>query len=374
MSFDARHPDFRPSQWGELAQKRTSVMPARMSPIVLAKVGEAYGTALSQVHHALASITALPEREMAALLGAMAQIEQLKRLGMQMQALSRVLSGSADLPTETIDLGEAARQVLHAWSEPAWAEGITLVAPKGSSPIEANASVVEQMLELAVQYAMHVGSRIEVSIGAPASLDTQPTLTIKVQRRQSALGAVSDDEYDALHWLLLAMLAKSSGLTAQRIAVAGDLVLLLGFAAGDAAAAASPSAALLPRTSSVVDRRVLLIDPRQMPRVQAHRLMHEAGMKVDAVASLDQARGSFRDGVPDVIVTGIPADDPECAAMLEELRERQPRLRVIELVDDDTAFAFSLPGVSNAARVGRHDLPRTLMPAIAQELDAAWNG
>ena len=229
MSFDARHPDFRPSQWGELAQKRTSVMPARMSPIVLAKVGEAYGTALSQVHHALASITALPEREMAALQGAMAQVEQLKRLGMQMQALSRVLSGSADMPTETIDLGEAARQVLQAWSEPAWAEGITLVAPTGSSPIEANASVVEQLLELAVQYGMHVGSRIEVTIGSHASLDTHPTLTLKVQRRQSALGAVSDDEYDALHWLLLAMLAKSSGLTAQRIAVAGDLVLLLGF-------------------------------------------------------------------------------------------------------------------------------------------------
>lgn len=375
MSFDARHPDFRPSQWGEFAQKRTTVTPARMSPTLLAKVGEAYGSALSQVHQSLASIGPLAERENAALHGAMVQVEQLKRLGMQMQALSRVLSGSADLPTETLDLGDAIRQVLAAWHETAWAEGITLVEPKGSCPIEANGGVVEQMLELAVQYAMHVGSRIEASIGAHASLDSHPTLTIKVQRRQSALGAVSDDEYDALHWLLLAMLAKSSGLTAQRIAVAGDLVLLLGFPSEPAEAQDSQfaSAALLPRTSSVVDRRVLLIDPRQLQRVQAHRLMHEAGMKVDAVASLEQARGTFRDGVPDVIVTGIPADDEACAAMLEELRERQPRLRVIELVDDDTAFTFSLPGVSNAARVGRHDLARTLMPAIAQELDAAWN-
>ena len=69
-----------------------------------------------------------------------------------------------------------------------------------------------------------------------------------------------------------------------------------------------------------------------------------------------------------------PDQDVAPRVELVPVRERQPRLRVIELVDDDTAFAFSLPGVSNAARVGRHDLPRTLMPAIAQELDAAWNG
>ena len=51
----------------------------------------------------------------------------------------------------------------------------------------------------------------------------------------------------------------------------------------------------------------------------------------------------------------------------------QPRLRVVELVDDDSAFALSLPG-SGAARIGRHDLARTLVPAVTQELDAAYAG
>jgi hypothetical protein len=54
------------------------------------------------------------------------------------------------------------------------------------------------------------------------------------------------------------------------------------------------------------------------------------------------------------------------------VRAAQPRLRVIELVDDDNAFAFSAPGSDSPARVGRHDMARTLVLAVSQELDAAW--
>ena len=58
----------------------------------------------------------------------------------------------------------------------------------------------------------------------------------------------------------------------------------------------------------------------------------------------------------------------------QRLRAVQPRLRVVELVDDDSAFALSLPGSGRAARIGRHDLARTLVPAVTQELDAAYAG
>jgi hypothetical protein len=74
------------------------------------------------------------------------------------------------------------------------------------------------------------------------------------------------------------------------------------------------------------------------------------------------------------VVTGIPVDDARCAALLESLRAEQPRLCVIELVVDDDAFSFSVPGSDMPARVGRHDLARTLTLALAQELDAAWPG
>jgi hypothetical protein len=95
-------------------------------------------------------------------------------------------------------------------------------------------------------------------------------------------------------------------------------------------------------------------------------------MRVDAVGSLDAARMAVRDGPPDAVVTGIPVGEPRCESLLAELRILQPRLRVIELVDDENAFAFSAPGADSPARVGRADLERTLAAAMAQELDAAW--
>jgi DNA-binding NtrC family response regulator len=116
----------------------------------------------------------------------------------------------------------------------------------------------------------------------------------------------------------------------------------------------------------------LLIEPRELVRVTAHDLMSRAGMRIDSAASLQQAREGLQDGAPDIIVTGLPIDDEGVTALLDDVRMVQPRLRVIQLVDDANAFAFSVPGSDSPAQVGRHDMARTLVPAVAQELDAAW--
>lgn len=116
---------------------------------------------------------------------------------------------------------------------------------------------------------------------------------------------------------------------------------------------------------------MLLLEPQDIARVRAHRLLREAGLRVDAVATIEAARGALRDGPPDAVVTGIPVGDAACATLLDEIRIAQPRLRVIELVDDDDAFALSAPRADSPARVGRRDLERTLLPALSQELDTA---
>ena len=118
-------------------------------------------------------------------------------------------------------------------------------------------------------------------------------------------------------------------------------------------------------------RRVLLVEPRESARVAAHDLLHDAGMRVDAAASLEQADESLRGGAPDIVVAGLPTTDAGMAALLERARAAQPRLRVVQLVDDDDAFAFSGPGLDDPAQVGRRHMARTLVSAVAQELDAA---
>jgi CheY-like chemotaxis protein len=141
------------------------------------------------------------------------------------------------------------------------------------------------------------------------------------------------------------------------------------------ASLADVASAALPHTAAAAGRRVLLIEPREMSRVLASRLLSAVGMRVTAAAHVDQARACLgREGsTADVVVTGIAIDDPRFHSLLDDLRAAQPRLRVVELVDDESAFDFSVPGSDCPARVGRQDLSRTLVRAVSQELDAAWS-
>ena len=92
---------------------------------------------------------------------------------------------------------------------------------------------------------------------------------------------------------------------------------------------------------------------------------------VDAEAECQARLDDARTTAVDAVVTGVATDVPACHAMLEQMRSVQPKLRVIELVDDDNAFAFSVPGSDIPARVGRRDIARTLVSALSQELDNA---
>jgi hypothetical protein len=97
--------------------------------------------------------------------------------------------------------------------------------------------------------------------------------------------------------------------------------------------------------------------------MHAERLMLAAGVKVTAVPSIDQARGALSHGLPECLVTGIETGEPPCALLLQDLRARQPGLRVVELSRQPHVFATSLDG--QPARIARDSLARTLVPALA---------
>ena len=114
------------------------------------------------------------------------------------------------------------------------------------------------------------------------------------------------------------------------------------------------------RTQALLD----LIEADRRQRCEA--LLREA--EAQALATVDQAQATLVQGLPDAVVTGIEASDPACALLLQDLRARQPGLRVVEIVRQAHSFAISLPGSGVPACVGRDDLTRTLVPALAQEL------
>lgn len=373
MSFDARHPDAAIHS-RETIPHTPRLVPARVPASVLAKVGETFAGALSQLQQALAALGSLAPPQQPVLDAGLAEIARLEQLGVQIQELARVLAGDAPMAPERVDLARAAREALAEWKQAAQRRGVELRGPRESFELEVDAAVLEQLLDLGLEYALNIGSRVEVDAGRQG-IPPHPMLTIQVQRSQALSAAVAgaDEDFNELHWLLFAHLARAVGLAPQRVAAGQTVTLMLGFPSSDAPGEAEsvPSPAQLPRSAPVAGRRVLLLEPQDAVRVHANRLMREVGMQVDATATIGQARASLRDGAPDVVVTGMSVDDLGVAALLDDVRAARPRLRVVELVDDANAFSFSEPGSDSPARVGRRDMAQTLVRAISQELDAA---
>ncbi|MCE9656991.1 MAG: hypothetical protein K8R60_00400 [Burkholderiales bacterium] len=370
--YDARHPD---------TAIRTTPAPAstaRMVPIkvpaaVLARVGESFAGSLAGLHGSLRALGPLGPDAQPALDAALAEIARLEQLGLQIQELARVLGGDVPLTHEHVDLAAASRNALAEWSRAARAQAIALSGPAAPFELDVNAPALAQLLDLGIEYAMSIGSSIEIATG-PHGIPPQPALVLRVVRASPVPKAASEEDFEEIHWLLFVQLARAIGLTPHRLAVADTVTLSLAFPATDATpeTAGTSTVDALTRTANAAGRRVLLLEPQDIFRVRAHRLLREAGLWIDAVTNLDAARAAVKDAAPDAVVTGIPAGEPGCEALLAEIRALQPRLRVIELVDDDDAFAFSAPGTDSPARVGRHDMERTLARAMSQELDAAW--
>ncbi len=367
---DARHPKtIDPGR--ERPPGIASLVPIKVPPAVLGRVAETFAGALWALQRSLAALGPLAPAAQPAVDAALVEMARLERFGLQIQELARVLGGDAPLGRERIDLAQAAREALADWAGAALRHGTSLSGPTEPLELEVNAAALSQLLDLALEYALLIGSSIEVGANVQG-MPPLPMLTLSVQRAAAPQAAAVDDDFAELHWLLFVQLARAIGLAPQRADVGDKVTLMLGFPGADGSEDIAPSPALLPHTELAAGRHVLLLEPQDMARVRAHRLLREAGLRVDAVTTIAAARNALRDGPPDAVVTGIAVGDTRCATLLDEIRIAQPRLRVIELVDDDDAFAFSAPGADSPARVGRRDLDRTLLPALSQELDAAW--
>jgi hypothetical protein len=347
----------------------TGLALAKVPPEVLAKVGETFAAGAFELQRQIGSLaTAARDKRGAILRAARDELARLEHLGVQVQQVARVLSGEGQATVESFDLAAAARQTLTEWAASAQRGGVRLEGPTEPLFVQAVPAVIEQLLDLALDYAMRIGTRIEVGAamqGEPA----RPMLTLHVACAEAHGGG---NDFDDLHWQLFVLLARACHLSAQRVAAGRAVMLMLGFATRDNAdPAAVRPAKLLERTTMPDGRHALLLEPRDPTRLQAHRLLLAAGLKVDAAATLEQAHAALRDRRPDTLITGVPISEPGCAALIDALRAMQPRLRVIELVDDDSAFALSVPGSDQPGRVGRRDLARTLVSAVSQELDTA---
>lgn len=363
MSYDARHPQALADPYAVHAQFGLT----KVSPELLGMVGEHFSQGLYELRSMVAGCEASAAVPQALLDNVQDEMARLEYLGLQVQQLARVLGGHGRLTPEAFDLTQAVHQAIAQWTVTALRRGVTLKASAEPLVVDAVPGVVEQLLDLALDHAMRMGVAIDIDIDIGLQgLPPHPMVTLHVQGHAQA---ASQDAQD-LHWQLFMLLAQASGLSAHRVVVGQAVSLLLGFPlAQPQGEAGSDSGAELPHTTPVAGQHVLLLEPHELVRLQAHRLMEAAGLQVRTVATIEQARQAAQDQLPDVLLIGLALEDKACMALVNELRLVQPGLRVIELVDDDSAFAISPPGGQAAGRLGRHDLARTLVAAVSQELD-----
>ncbi|MFG5408482.1 hypothetical protein ABXN37_10675 [Piscinibacter sakaiensis] len=191
------------------------------------------------------------------------------------------------------------------------------------------AAVVEQVLELALEHALAVGHRVVVGVGR-AGQPAVATVRIDIHRRPdpAQAGLALLDEAAGL-------LARAGGLVLRQTRLGPLQALLLSVPSHVVEAVVHPDEQeLLPSTPVARGGRVLVVDPRDRSRLQAHALL----------------RAASRAGS-----TGW-------------------RNCVIELVDEDHAFAFSLPSADAPGRLSRGELAEHLVAAVSQEIQSALRG
>lgn len=383
MSFDTRSPrtgaaspdpmwlsDTTPAQsaWRPSVARPPAL---QAPPKLLAKVGEAFATALAALHDRL--LDAGPR----ALEANLAELERLENLGLQVQQMARVMGHDGAHAVENIDLADAVQRALVLWSTAARARGVVLNQPDATSArVQVDAAVFEQLIDLTLEHALDAGDSVALRV-RPQPAAQQALLLIDVQRTgpitsaASGRGDAPEDDEDDLRWLMLSQVARASGIAARRERSGSMLSVVLTFPMATLGSwyPATAEAVDLAGTAGVRGGHVLIIDPRSRSRLQARELLLAAGLRADAAANLDQARLALRDREPDVLITGFPANDPEAARFIDDLRTSQPRLGVIELVDP--ASGFMPTGLGTPGCVSRAEMASALVSAVVLELEAA---
>ena len=221
MSLDARPAD-APNALAHLV----SLAPARLPAALLAKVGERYASALSELQRWLDRMDTPigPAAELAACRAEMARLEQL---GVQLQAMARVLSRISASPLERIDLSDAVRESVLEWEQAPSSDGMRISCGDCDvCQVQVSAGVLKQLLDLGIEHAMRIGSVVVVRCvwrGEPG----RPVVVIEAQRDHDL--PASDDEQDDLPWQMFVQLAASGGLSTHRSTAGRRVSLLLNF-------------------------------------------------------------------------------------------------------------------------------------------------
>lgn len=318
----------------------------QLPPTVLGRLGEDLSVSAQRL---------MQERGLSDL--ARAELQRWESLGLELQTLVHALGASARPDDESLPLLEAAQAVRRQWLPELARRGLRLTVEGVAVAVNGQAAQLQHALDLMVAHGLAAGSALTLQVSAEP--EGPPALTLR--------GPGSPPDSAEVHGQLLQWLARALQWPLDRPRLReGEWALRLRLGSPEALAPADADADdALPRRHWTTQDRVLVIDPDDRTRSVAASLLRGAGLRGDCVASLGQAEGALRDGVPSTVVCGYPLEQAGVQALRALMEASRPGLRWVELVDAPFVFAAGSADGRLPARISRNDLANTLLPSLA---------
>lgn len=309
------------------------------------------------------------------------EVESARQIGIASQQLARLASGRVRQSHERVDLAQMLSGVLTHRAREIHARGVNVEAPAFAKPVEIliDAPLLFSLLNAALDWALAC-ARSDIVL----RIDIKPwpahaRLSCRFAHRpvdQLDDGAPTPGEVsllDSIHWRLLQQTALTLGVANERSIGATGTALELEFPRTVNEAMAGVSMVELDdgfstslNTKPLAGSHVLVITADRELRVRVRDAMHNLGILVDCVDTVEQAADFCRDGLPHAVIIESPLCDERFRALQRDITSEVSQFAFIEIADDEPVADHG--ATHGTSRVARRAIGQALSATLLFEL------
>jgi hypothetical protein len=308
-------------------------------------------------------------------------VETARRAGVIGQQIVRLASGQARQVWERVDMSNALSGMLNRRSREADTRGLHISRILTPAEVSVDPALLSSLIDTMLDW---VFSRARSAIELRIDMKTRPTraeLTCTFAERsgngatrdRDAGGAASTNE--SLAWPLLEQTAATMGVTLQRYRSPSQTTLTLEFPPSTGHDARSPDVPVLDRDTSpprsgkrLAGHQILVLVARDELRKQIGESIHELGLIIDYVESVDDAAAFCAEGLPHAIIFEAAQQGEHLEKLRAQICAEAPEFVFIEITEDGHPLELSSSSGSAAARIARDALTTALPSALVIEL------
>jgi hypothetical protein len=307
-------------------------------------------------------------------------IDQARRIAMQSQQVARLAGGRLRQSHDQLSLDSIVNQALDERAATFQRRHITVHRHLKRVAVIIDATLLWSLIDAALDWACEQGQQLVVLLDMK-NWPEHGMLVIK--STPLARASLAQARPDSLNWHLLTHIAQTMGVSLEReITANGEATLLLEFARTVRqmdgltameinAAGEEGDSAFHSLSRPLAGLRILLISHDPLVRGEVDKAAGMLGLKVDTVASVEQALRCVRLDMPHLVIIDERLHDDAFGALLHEVKSRDPNLGFLEITDDANTFEVSSWMSDSMTRVSRDALRAQLTSLLTLELARA---